>query len=270
MADVALAQSISANGTVTPATVTLTGVTAGNMLICTIACIGSTATSIATPTGDTWQVVKNQAGSAASTPSFAMFFLPNAGAGSHIPSSVLTGTLTGWIISVFEFSRVTGNLVNSAVLTASTAQLANAFAGMSTIWSEFYIYAVCRQTATQTPTLTGASWSSSVQPQAGIQTMSTDTYWASNQQLGPFPAPSASALLASAVNSVEIAAILTTSPTSAVAANNSIGGLSGILVASGGPAPAVGGSSSAINSGYGGEVPGPIGSGAFFSGMIGG
>lgn len=269
MADVTLVNSTSANGAATPATVTYAGAIAGNELICIIACIGSTATSIATPTGDAWQVIKNQAGGAASTPSFAMFFLPNAGAGSHTPSSVLTGTLTGWIISVFEFSRVTGNLVNSAVLTNNVAQLANVFAGMSTIWQEFYIYSVCRQTATQIPSLTNANWSASVQPQAGVNAMSIDTYWASNQQLGPFPTPFASSLLASAVNSVEIGAILTTL-SSIVTANNNIGGNQGVLVASGGVTPVVGGSPTNINSGYGGEVPGQVGSGAFFSGMIGG
>lgn len=269
MADVTLVNSTSANGTATPATTTLAGVTVNDMLICIIACIGSTATSIATPTGDSWQVVKNQAGSGSGVPSFAMFFLPNAAAGSHTPSSVLTGTLTGWIISVFEFSRVTGNLVNSSVNTAAVAQLVNAFAGMPTIWNEFYIYSVGRQTATITPTLTGASWSTSVQSQAGVQTMSTDTYWASNQQQGPFPTPSASGLLSAAVNSVEIGAILTTT-SGIVTTNANIGGNTGVLVASGGANAAVGGSPTNIGSNYGGEVPGAIGSGAFFSGMIGG
>ena len=51
---------------------------------------------------------------------------------------------------------------------------------------------------------------------------------------------------------------------------NNIGGNAGILSPSGGVTPIVGGSPTQINSGYGGEVPSPPGSGVFFSGMIGG
>lgn len=240
MPDVTQPRNIAANGTATPATATLAGVVAGDLLVCIIAVLGTSPT-IATPTGDAWiQVQKTQG----ATLSFAMYILPNAGAGSHVPSAVLAGTVTGWILEVFEFTQTGANcgLQGSAVLNSAVAQLTNIFpATGNTLSNELFVYAVARATATMTPqnsfqglSVYGAqtslaAWSASVLPQAGVQGMSLDFFWASGLGQGVGQYPQASGLLSGAVASVAIAAWLNTIATQP-SNNDNIYGNNGVLV----------------------------------------
>lgn len=247
MANVTLPRSNTGNGTATPATASLAGVVAGDLLVCCIACVGSTATSIATPTGDTWVAVQNQAGSGSGVPSFAMFILPNAGAGTHTPSSVLTGTLTGWVLTIFEFTATGANegLISSAVATSAVAQLLNLFPtnlGQAQP-NELFLYTVARIGATTiaNPTsglnnwsppgyIAGASqWSASQQPLANVQGLSLDFYFGDANNSWPCPYPTGAGLLSAAVNSVAIAAWLNAAATmpSGGGTGCNIGGLIG-------------------------------------------
>lgn len=232
MPDITQPRNIAANGTATPATATLTGVAAADLLICVIAALGTSPT-IATPTGDTWTVISNQSGSGLS---FAMFMLANAGAGSHVPSSVLGGTVTGWICEVFEFTATGPNcgLQGSAGQGSAVAQLVNLFpTSGTTLYNELFVYAVARVTATLTPqnSFGGplAAWSPSVLPQAGVQGMSLDFFWASGLGQGVGQYPSASGLLSSAVSNRIILAWFNTIAAQPSAQDN-IGGSSGVLV----------------------------------------
>lgn len=250
MANVTLPRSQTGNGTATPATAALAGVVSGDLLVCYIGCVGSTATSIATPTGDTWVSVQNQAGSGSGVPSFGMFILTNAGAGTHTPSSVLTGTLTGWIIVVLEFTATGANegLISSAVQTSAVAQLTNAFPvnlGQAQP-NELFLYSVLRIGATtiSAPTsgltnwappgyVQGASqWSASQAGLANIQGLSIDTYFGDSNNSWPCPYPGGAGLLSAAVNSVQIAAWLNAQATIPSAGGTivNIGGLGGSYV----------------------------------------
>lgn len=233
MADVTLPRSGSANGTATPATMTLASVAAGDLLICVIAALGTSPT-IATPTGDTWVQIQKTSGT---TLSFAMYMLANAGAGSHSPSSVLGGTVTGWVIATFEFTATGSNcgLQGSAQQAQSVAQLTNVFSTAGqTLPNELYVYSVARATATITTGNTSNSvlspWSTSVQPQAGVQGLSLDTYWLSTLGMGVNQIPVAAGLLSSAVASVQIGAFFNTTATQGLGASEWIGGAQGIMI----------------------------------------
>lgn len=218
------ARGTTGNGTVTPATATLTGVTAGDLLLCIISCVGSTATSIGTPTGDTWVSIQNQAGSGSGVPSLGMFYVANAGAGSHTPSSVLTGTLTGWVIQVIELTATGAGelLISSAVTTNTVAQLTNVLPvnqGQAQP-NELFVYSVARIGAVTISGPTsglnnwtppgygpGASqWSASQQSLANIQGLSLDTYFGDTNNAWPCPFPQAAGLLSAAANSAQIGA----------------------------------------------------------------
>lgn len=224
MANVTIPRTQTGNGTVTPATATLASVVAGDMLVCVIGCVGSTATSIATPTGDSWVAVQNQAGGGSGVPSFAMFYLANAGAGSHTPSSVLTGTLTGWVIAILEFTA-TGSgeiLLSSAVTTNSVAALGNVIpTNLGQVApNQLFVYSVLRigNVTISTPTagLTNfsppgypagaSSWSASQAGLANVQGLSLDTYFGDANSAWPCAYPTASGTLSGAANSVQIAA----------------------------------------------------------------
>lgn len=205
MADVGLAQAPSTNnGTATPATPGSLTLTNHNLAVLVIATLGTSPT-IGTPAG--WTLVKSISGTALSA---AMFILPNQAGGATNPSSVLGGTVTGWVALMAELNQTGANegLLNSAVSAQATAQLTNIFSGLAVIYNNLFIYAVARATATITPANTNGSWSASIAPIAGVQGLSLDVYWMSNQQQGYWPPPSASGLLSSAVNSVQIGAIL--------------------------------------------------------------
>lgn len=232
MADITSPRQNTANGTATPATLTHAGAVAGNLLICIIAAIGTSPT-IATPTGDTWQVVKSTSGASVS---FAMFALPNAGAGSHVPSSVLGGTVTGWICQTFEFTPCGANcaIQGSNQLASAIAQLTNVFPTTgNTLYNELFIYSVARATATiaaqNTWNVPNVSWSASQQAQAGVQGLSLDTYFASSLGQGVGQYPQASGLLGSAVNSVAIGAWFNTLASQPGNFDN-VGGQAGTLV----------------------------------------
>lgn len=230
MANLNVVQSTAANGTVTPATVALAGVTATDLLLCVIACVGSTATSIATPTGDTWSVINNTAGAGATQPSLGLFFLRNAGAGAHTPSSVLTGTLTGWLIVVIEINNTfAAQLVQNGAVAGSTATLpASGIFSQSLgqmTYNEMAVYAVVRTGATTLATspvsglnnwappgypLGASQWSASIQPQANVQGLSLDVFvGAANNNSCPMP--SSGGTLSAAVNNVAAGGILTAS-----------------------------------------------------------
>lgn len=260
-ADVTIAHQGSANGAATPATMTLASVAAGNMLVCIIGVVGTNPTQ-ATPTGDSWQVVKLNQGAVLS---FGMYFLPNAGAGSHTPSSVLAGTVTGWVIATFEFTASAGSNA-SVISSAATAfgaitQLTNAFSTLGSsqqMQHSLFVYAILRQTATIVAQNTILNWSASQQPQAGIQGMSMDFYFASNlseespgayqySSIGPAPVsnsqvinadtinsglqglPSASGLLSASVAAVQIAGWFNDGVTNAQEGCN-VGGAFGLYV----------------------------------------
>ncbi len=101
MADVTQPHNIAANGTATPATATIASVATSSLLICIIAAIGTSPT-IATPTGNSWVQIQKTNGS---TVSFAMYMLANAASGNHVPSAVLGGTVTGWLLCCYEFTQ---------------------------------------------------------------------------------------------------------------------------------------------------------------------
>lgn len=249
MANITQPRSNTGNGAATPATAALASVVAGDLLVCVIACVGSTATSIATPTGDSWVSVQNQAGSGSGVPSLGLFVLPNAGAGTHTPSSVLTGTLTGWVLLIFELTSTgAGSVVlSSAVGTSAVAQQTNIWpTNLGQIFpTELFLYAIVRTGATTISNPVsglnnwappgysqGASqWSASVSPLANVQGLSLDCYWADGNAAYPCPYPSATGLLSAAVNSAQIAAWLNssaTTPDNPKACN--IGGYSGQYV----------------------------------------
>lgn len=246
MANVTSPRGVTGNGTATPATASLASVAANDLLVCLIGCVGSTATSIATPTGDSWTVVQNQAGSGSGVPSFAMFVLPNAGAGTHTPSSVLTGTLTGWVLAVIELSATGSNeaLISSAVQTSAVAQLTNAFPtnlGQAQP-NELFLYSVLRtgNTTISNPVagltnwappgypLGASGWSASTQGLANVQGLSLDTYFGGANNAWPCPFPQGAGLLSAAVNSVAIAGWLNSQaaiPSAPLTTN--VGGLGG-------------------------------------------
>lgn len=235
MAVVTLPNSVAANGTATPATVALTGVLTGDLLVCIIAAIGTSPT-IATPTGDTWVQVQKTNGASVS---FAMYYLASAASGTHTPSSVLGGTVTGWVIATYEFTA-SGTLISSNQQTSAVAQLTNVFSASSMVGQTnpemTFVYAVARATATITAQNTGLSspfgssaWSASVLPQAGVHGLSTDLYWGNNLVAWPCSWPSASGLLSGAVASVAIGATFTS--TAQQSQNNTnISGAQGLYV----------------------------------------
>lgn len=232
MPDVTLAQSGSANGAASPATEAFTGVIAHDLLICIIAAIGISPT-IATPTGDSWTQVQKTSGTNVST---AMYILPNAAAGTHTPSSVLGGIVTGWVLIMLEFTATGANcgLQGSAQAASAIAQLTNLFPTTGqTLASELFVYTVARATATITAQNTwnvnNVAWSISVQPQAGVQGLSVDTYWSSSLGQGIGQYPQASGLLGGAVASVAIGAWFNTTAQQPQA-GDTIDGVSGILV----------------------------------------
>lgn len=220
MADVTNPRSSSNNGTVTPATPGSITAVAGNLLVVVIAVLGTSPT-IATPTSTgTWTQIQKTQGA---TLSFAVYMQANNAGGAINPSSVLAGTVTGWVAAIFEFTATGANcgLQNSAMQTSAVAQLTNIFASQIGQMNPelLFFYAVARATATITAQNTGLapinqqgvitggpSWSASVQPQAGVQGLSLDTYWGTNLAQGVGPYPSASGLLSGAVASVAIAA----------------------------------------------------------------
>jgi hypothetical protein len=219
MADVTNPRNSANNGTVTPATSGSITAVSGDLLVAVIAVQGTSPT-IATPTGGgTWvQIQKTQGASL----SFAMYYLISAG-GATNPSSVLGGTVAGWIAEIFEFTATGANcgLQGSIQGAQSTTQLPNIFAGQGQMNPELlFCYAVARLTATQTiqnsglaPTNLGLvvgssplTWIASQLPQAGVQGLSLDFFWGTNLAQGVGSYPVGQGLLSSAVASVQIAA----------------------------------------------------------------
>lgn len=213
MADVTLVQSISNNGTASPATAGSQTYTANNMGILLVAALGTSPT-IAAP-GSGWAIVKRTQGASLS---FALIAFPNITAGAKNPSSTLGGTVTGWVAAALEFTPLGANgIMQGSVQQASAlAQLTDIFQaadGSAGIAQLLYMYTVARATATFTPSLGGVNppggspqWSASVEPQAGVQGLSMDFYWGSGLCCGANCVPQASGLLSSAVASVAIAA----------------------------------------------------------------
>jgi len=220
MADVTNPRNSSNNGTATPATTGSVSAVAGNLLVVIIAVQGTNPT-IATPTGGgTWtQIQKTQGASV----SFAMYYQANGAGGATNPSSVLGGTVAGWIAEIFEFTATGSNcgLQGSNQGAQSTAQLPNIFAGQGAMNPELlFCYAVARLTATQTiqnsglaPTNLGLvvggsppTWTTSQLPQAGVQGLSLDFFWGTNLAQNNGAYPIGQGLLSSGVASVQIAA----------------------------------------------------------------
>lgn len=221
MADSTNPRNSSNNGTVTPATPGSITAVAGNLLVVVIAALGTSPT-IATPTSaGTWTQIQKTSGA---TLSFAMYMQANNAGGAINPSSVLGGTVTGWIAEIFEFTSTGANcgLQGSVQMAQSTAQLANIFAGLSQMNPDLlFCYAVARATATQVIQNSGlapinqqgvivgsspTTWTTSQLPQAGVQGLSLDFFWGTNLAQGVGPYPVGQGLLSSGVASVQIAA----------------------------------------------------------------
>lgn len=222
MADItATSQQSSNNGTTTPATPGSITATGTNLLVCIIAVLGTSPT-IATPTSaGTWTQIQKTSGT---TLSFAMYMQANNGGGAINPSSVLGGTVTGWIAEIFSFPLTGANcgLQGSNQSAQSTAQLTNIFAGQQQMIPDLlFCYAVARATATQVIQNSGLSpinqqgmgvgtspttWTTSQLPQAGVQGLSLDFFWGTNLAQGTGPYPIGQGLLSSGVASVQIAA----------------------------------------------------------------
>jgi hypothetical protein len=244
MPDVTNPRNSSNNGTTTPATPGSITAVAGNLLVVVIAALGTSPT-IATPTSTgTWVQIQKTSGA---TLSFAMYMQANNAGGAINPSSILGGTVTGWIAEIFEFTQTGANcgLQGSAQGAQSTAQLPNIFAGLGAMFPNLlYVYAVARATATQVIQNGGlapinqsgvvagsapSTWTSSQLPQAGVQGLSLDFFWGSNLAQGPGPFPAGQGLLSSGVASVQIAAWFNTTASNSQVAGN-IGGSEGIYV----------------------------------------
>lgn len=232
MADVTLVQSGSNNGTTTPATPGSLTLTANNLAVLIIAARGTSPT-LTTPTN--WTQVQKTSGASVT---FALYALlpPNNTGGATNPSSTIGGTVTGWIASMFELNTgLTANegLVSSAQSAQSTAALTNVFPGASLSGQNLlFFYSVARLTATLTSPVSGLNWSASVQSQAGVQGLSTDSFWASSfaQGGGPFFSfPVGAGTLGSAVASVQIGAWFNANPTGTVT-SDIIGGFAGVYV----------------------------------------
>ncbi len=221
LADVTNPRNSSNNGTATPATSGSITAVSPNLLVAIIAALGTNPT-IATPTSaGTWTQIQKTQGA---TLSFAMYMQAANAGGAINPSSVLGGTITGWIAQIFEFPQTGANcgLQGSAMTAQSTAQLVNIFAGQQQMIPELlFCYAVARATATQViqnaglapinqqGMLTGGSpttWLAPTLPQAGVQGLSLDFFWGTNLGQGVGPYPVGQGLLSSAVASVQIAA----------------------------------------------------------------
>lgn len=245
MADVTNPRNSANNGTATPATPGSITAVAGNLLVVVIAVLGTSPT-IATPTSaGTWVQIQKTSGA---TLSFAMYMQANNAGGAINPSSVLGGTVTGWIAEIFEFTATGGNcgLQGSVQTAQSTAQLVNIFSSQQASFPNLlFCYAVARATATQVIQNSGlaplnqsgmivgtspSTWTTSQLPQAGVQGLSLDFFWGSNFAQGAGSFPSGLGLLSSGVASVQIAAWFNTtaSPFQQVAGN--IGGSEGIYV----------------------------------------
>lgn len=238
MPDVTQPHNIAANGTATPATATIANTGAGNLLVCIVAVLGTNPT-IAGPSDNQWSQVQNKSGASLS---FALFIRTNSPGGSIAPSCVLGGTVTGWIMEIFEFTQTNSNTSaqGSAMLTSAVAQLTNIFpTSGQTLYNELFVYAVARVTATLTPQNSFQQnsiqqaplsvWSNSVLPQAGVQGMSVDFFWASGLGQGVGQYPSASGLLSGAVASVAIAAWFNTVASQPTTETN-VAGVPGQLV----------------------------------------
>lgn len=238
MADTVAKQGNSNNGTTTPATPGSLTTTAGNLLIVHIIAKGTSPT-IATPTSaGTWTQIQKTQGAVIS---YAMYMQANTAGGAINPSSVLGGTVTGWIANIIEFTQCGANcgLQGSNMLTSAVAQLTNIFplspqANPNTL----FVYGVGRNGGLITPQNSGlnaqnqtSGWSSSFFPQENVQGCSLDFFWGSNlcQQLYT-PYPSASGLLDSAVASVAIGAWFNTIASPFQQTPGNIGGSEGIYV----------------------------------------
>src|SRR4030095_2850996 len=121
MADVTLAQSASNNGNATPATTSSITAVAGNLLLVLITAIGTNPT-VATPTGGgTWTEVQKLTGSTVTT---ALYMQANGAGGATNPSSVLGGTITGWVAAIYEFSATGANCALQGSANRSLTQVA--------------------------------------------------------------------------------------------------------------------------------------------------
>jgi hypothetical protein len=203
MSDVTLPRSNSNNGTATPATTGSITAVAGNLLIVVITALGTSPT-VATPTSaGTWTQIQNVTGSTVTT---AVFMQANNAGGAINPSSVLGGTVTGWVAAIFEFTQTGANcgLQGSANRSANSATVTDVFSNQAgaTIPQLLFIYAIGRATDVFTPAFTGlgpggtSGWSASVQPQVGVQGISQDFYWGTNLSQGPGAWPTAPGTLA--------------------------------------------------------------------------
>lgn len=204
MVDVTLPRSNSNNGTATPATTGSITAVAGNLLIVIITAQGTSPT-IATPTGGgTWTQIQNVTGSAVTS---AMFMQANGAGGATNPSSVLGGTIAGWIACIYEFTATGNNcaLQSSTSRSQTSAAVSDIFDAQTnqTIPGLLFVYSIGRATNVFTPAFTGlgpsgtSGWSASVQPQVGVQGISQDFYWGSNLAQGPGSWPTAAGTLAS-------------------------------------------------------------------------
>lgn len=244
MADATNPRNSSNNGTATPATPGSITAVAGNLLVVVIAALGTSPT-IATPTSaGTWTQIQKTSGA---TLSFAMYMQASNAGGAINPSSILGGTVTGWIAEIFEFTATGANcgLQGSNQAAQSTAQLLNIFAGLSQMNPDLlFCYAVARATATQVIQNSGlapinqqgiivgsapTTWTTSQLPQAGVQGLSLDFFWGTNLAQGVGPYPVGQGLLSSGVASVQIAAWFNAALAPAQVPGN-IGGSEGIYV----------------------------------------
>lgn len=233
MADVTLPRSNSNNGTATPATPGSITAVAGDLLIVVIIAVGTSPT-IGTPTSaGTWTTVQLTNGA---TISAAMFMQANNAGGAINPSSVLGGTVTGWLAAIFEFTQTGPNcgLQGSAKSNIGVTQLVNIFPTTgNTLPNELFIYSVSSGQAALTPQNSFNSplsvWSASVQPQVNVQGLTMDFFWASGLGQGVGQYPVATGLLASAVSSRAIAAWFNTTATQP-SNNDNVGGNAGVYV----------------------------------------
>lgn len=255
MSDVTFRTSNTANGTTTPATVSISPATGGNVVLLVIAVLGTSPT-ITTPAGFTQ--IQKVSGATLTVGLFVAFNL----SGAQNPSSTLGGTVTGWIASIMDFTSfgTVGAIQGSNVINATGTSVTNIFSNVPSGQvnaNTFFFYTIARATATFSPVNTGLNgglpnwivpvtspqfnlWSPTISNIAGVQGLSDDNYWGSTlaQQINGFP--SASGTLGSSVAWVAIGCWINTISTQPSSSEGCV----------------ISGNSGIINSGYAGMIGG--------------
>lgn len=260
------AVATSVNGATNIAATLSSPSTFGNLLLLSVA-TGGGAPTITTPAG--WTLI---ASVVTGTIALDLFMLPaNPGGIQTIAGGVtISNTNGGGVASMFEFSGVSSASLDQSNTQngTSAAPLQLVLSGVATQNNELFFAVFAHTTAFS---LTSANLTNfSADTASGTSTVATNNvvlhnFWGQNFLNAPNPAMAGNGTLTGSTAWRNLMVRLFGGPT---IINNNVSGNPGLLVASGAPAPSATPNSNA--NGYGGEVPGPIGSGSFFSGMIGG